>query len=78
VVRARLARSTKAAAKRTDYQRGRLAQDEQGWVFEPLANQESGNLASIVTINGLGVIPAGAGLLAAGSVIEVECLNLGA
>jgi molybdopterin molybdotransferase len=74
VVRAVVGCPLKGPPGRADYQRGRLRTEGGKLIFDAFSDQGSGNLTSIVSADGLAVIPEGVGHLDAGASVDVELL----
>lgn len=71
---ARLDVAVRRDARRDQALRCRLRAAEDGWRVEPTGRQGSHILTSMVEADALAVVPAGAGLLAAGERVSVELL----
>jgi molybdopterin molybdotransferase len=77
VVRARLGAAVRSPAQRLDFQRGSLHNEPDGLTFQPVSDQTSGNLTSVVGPDGLALIPEGVAGLEAGEMVNVEVLPNG-
>ncbi|MBH24657.1 MAG: hypothetical protein CMH57_09440 [Myxococcales bacterium] len=78
-VQARLTCAIRSPGSRLEFQRGRLEPAEPGsgapFSFTPIAGQGSGNLMSLVQVDGLARIPTGCSSLGAGEVVTVEVVG---
>jgi molybdopterin molybdotransferase len=72
---ATLAAPLRKAPGRTEFQRGILARDGDGWSVRPTGDQGSGILSSMSQANCFIVLPTDTGNLEAGSTVEVQLLE---
>ena len=74
-VTATLAREVKHRHRRTEFVRVMLARQGEAWAATPTGNQGSGILRSMAMAEGLMVVPAQSGDVAAGAIVQVQLLD---
>ena len=74
-VTARLAREVKHRHRRAEFVRVMLAREGDAWVATPTGNQGSGILRSMAMAEGLMIVPAESGDVAAGAAVQVQLLD---